>query len=520
MSEDKRNAMARLKGIDLRGLVGSACLWAWVDTMYKSGFFKPFAPQPYMAEVAVWLTFLLIVAVSAAVLALRGPVSRHFAARPAALACGVCGSAGSALFIAAAVTGSWAVLVAGAVLSSVFMGMSILQWGALYCREGERSATLYVAGGFACVFIPDISFMVMESVASAVIPATLPLISAGLFALLPQEMRAYKQAAGHDVSRQAGATGAAEPRAGHPEQPARPEPAKRGPFARVRLSLGVSTSTVCSLALIMMGLGYMHHQMSFALAPTGGHDVGLALSITRCVISAVIFAWALLAPRHTHVMYRLGLLAIIAGFSLMPLLASSDAFWLSGAVVLSGYTTFDVLIWIIVAQAAYAGMADGFVVTCSVRMLVSSLFCGLGGVAGILLDSHALAAPFPYSDSIFVGYLMTIAAVLVLSGRDVWELFDARPAAPAAPSEAQQSAEAALDALAQSWGLTEREREVFGYLAMGRTQPWVAERLSISESTVNSHVRHIYGKAGVNSRQDLLDLVFRAQSPEPVDTSG
>ena len=520
MRGDGKGALELLRGIDVRALAGSACLWAWVDTMYKSGFFKPFDPKPYMAEVAVWLTFLLIVAVSVAVLAARGAASRHFADRATALACGVCGSVGSALFIAAALTGSWAVLVAGAVLSSVFMGMSILQWGALYCREGERSATLYVAGGFACVLIPDVSFMVMESVASAVIPATLPLISAGLFALLPADMRAYRQAPGTaGVPGTAGPFGAQAARPAHPEQPGRPAQARRGPFARVRLSLGVSTSTVCSLALIMMGLGYMHHQMSFALAPTSGHDVGLALSITRCVISAVIFAWALLASRHTHVMYRMGLLAIIAGFSLMPLLASSDAFWLSGAVVLSGYTTFDVLIWIIVAQVAYAGMSDGFVVTCAVRMLVSSLFCGLGGVAGILLDSHALAAPFPYSDSIFVGYLMTIAAVLVLSGRDVWELFDARPAVPtAAQPDAQRSVEEALDGLAQSWGLTEREREVFGYLAVGRTQPWVAERLAISESTVNSHVRHIYAKAGVNSRQGLLDLVFRAQSPEPVDT--
>ncbi len=506
MGDAGRGALECLRGIDVRGLVGSACLWAWVDTMYKSGFFAPFAPQAPMAEVAVWLTFLLIVAVSALVLVFRKAVSSRFNRPGAALACGACGSAGSALFIAAAVTGSWAALVAGAVLSSVFMGMSILQWGALYCREGEKSATIYVAGGFACVFVPDISFMVMESVASAVIPATLPLISGVLFALLPSEMRSYRQAEGTRP-------------APNVAMPAELAVAKRGLFARVRLSLGVSPSTVCSLALIMIGLGYMHHQMSFTPAAGAGTDVGLALSITRCIISALIFLVAILAPRRTHVMYRIGLLAIIAGFSLMPLMASSDEFWLSGAVVLSGYTTFDVLIWVIVAQVAYAGMSDGFVVTCAVRMLVSSLFCGLGGVAGMLLDAHAASAPFPYADSIFVGYLMTIAAVLVLSGRDVWELFDARPAPAASQPDAPQSAEAALDALAAQWGLTDREREVFGYLAVGRTQPWVAERLSISESTVNSHVRHIYGKAGVNSRQGLLDLVFCAQSPEAVDTS-
>ena len=31
---------------------------------------------------------------------------------------------------------------------------------------------------------------------------------------------------------------------------------------------------------------------------------------------------------------------------------------------------------------------------------------------------------------------------------------------------------------------------------------------------MNSHVRHIYGKAGVNSRQELLDLVLSAQEQQ------
>ena len=40
-----------------------------------------------------------------------------------------------------------------------------------------------------------------------------------------------------------------------------------------------------------------------------------------------------------------------------------------------------------------------------------------------------------------------------------------------------------------SIGLTAREREIGLLLAYGRTQPWIAERLSISENTVGTHVR-------------------------------
>jgi DNA-binding CsgD family transcriptional regulator len=49
-------------------------------------------------------------------------------------------------------------------------------------------------------------------------------------------------------------------------------------------------------------------------------------------------------------------------------------------------------------------------------------------------------------------------------------------------------------------GLTEREVEVLGLAARGLTSARVAEQLVISTLTVNTHLRSIYGKIGVNSR--------------------
>lgn len=79
-----------------------------------------------MPELAVWLTFLLIVPLSALVLWQKERVRALCARKGYALVCGAAGSAGSALFALSAFTGSWAMLVAGAVLASVFMGMAIL----------------------------------------------------------------------------------------------------------------------------------------------------------------------------------------------------------------------------------------------------------------------------------------------------------------------------------------------------------------------------------------------------------
>lgn len=49
-------------------------------------------------------------------------------------------------------------------------------------------------------------------------------------------------------------------------------------------------------------------------------------------------------------------------------------------------------------------------------------------------------------------------------------------------------------------GLTAREVEILVLLARGRTKQQIAQQLSISAKTVNTHAEHIYGKIGVTSR--------------------
>ncbi len=55
-------------------------------------------------------------------------------------------------------------------------------------------------------------------------------------------------------------------------------------------------------------------------------------------------------------------------------------------------------------------------------------------------------------------------------------------------------------------GGSEPAEEVLGYLAKGRSQPYIREELLLSKNTVATHVKHIYQKLDVHSRQELLDL--------------
>jgi DNA-binding NarL/FixJ family response regulator len=63
--------------------------------------------------------------------------------------------------------------------------------------------------------------------------------------------------------------------------------------------------------------------------------------------------------------------------------------------------------------------------------------------------------------------------------------------------------------------LTEREREVASYLPHGLSNPQIAERTYMADSTVKAHLSRAMGKLGVTSREQLAVLVDRAGATAP-----
>jgi len=55
----------------------------------------------------------------------------------------------------------------------------------------------------------------------------------------------------------------------------------------------------------------------------------------------------------------------------------------------------------------------------------------------------------------------------------------------------------------KQFGLTSRERDVVGAIAVGFTNREIAEKFSISEQTVKHHLRNIFDKTGVSNRLEL-----------------
>ena len=65
--------------------------------------------------------------------------------------------------------------------------------------------------------------------------------------------------------------------------------------------------------------------------------------------------------------------------------------------------------------------------------------------------------------------------------------------------------------ISKQYHLTKREAEVFALLAAGYGRQYVSEKLVISEGTARTHIKHIYRKLNVHSKEELLDLVHKKE---------
>lgn len=478
-------------------IVGSAFFWAWLDALFMSLFFVRPEAEGLMAELSAVAVFGF--STPWLVLALLKPVIANglLAQRRTPLAFAALGAAGSLLFLLAGLNLNVVALVAGGVCAGAFMGAYQVAWGAAYCHDGERSATIYVAGGFACAILIDTPLLFMVPEAAAVFSSLLPLLTGALFVILPPELRTYRR----DATA--------------PDPLPRPRP-QRGIRARLKHHLGTSMMLLAAVALVMTGFGYLQHLVSFSPVAGNGATSGILVQVARGITALLVFAIIVLLQRKASTVYRVGLLAMIAGFMMMAFLFGTNLFWVSGAIIISGYTILDLLIWVAFSQIAFAQSRDPLK-TITLMRLLAVLCYVVGAVTGIVLvGNDKIAHGNVAAETTVVGYLVVIATVLLLSSEDMWMLFGrSRPGEPSADDRASQQAR--LDAWFDLIGLTSREREIAALMAYGRTQPWIAERLNISENTVGTHVRHIYQKAGVHDRQQFIDHAFEpdhAASPD------
>ncbi len=192
--------------------------------------------------------------------------------------------------------------------------------------------------------------------------------------------------------------------------------------------------------------------------------------------------------------YRLAVLLLMAGLLLVPVFI--EVSFPEESVVLAGYLGISVvLIALFLVMGRLAGrngalpFARGF----------ASLFAG--EVAGIVFGNVITSLPLDGAEAITV----PIAGIAVLCGflflfteRDLQML--------SIVVEDTDRFDETCERIAQEHGLSKREAEILPLALRGRTSERIAEKFFITKNTVDTHMRRIYAKCGVHSRQELIDL--------------
>lgn len=282
-----------------------------------------------------------------------------------------------------------------------------------------------------------------------------------------------------------------------------------------RLQVGDASGGFWMLALGIVLQAVVVCMLYFAVLPQTIRWWGAVASVAAVgVLSVALVIRCLVGEELSFVTVQLFL---VAGMAYQAIGAAQGARWARSF----GRGNCASLILGMALLALSVSLTDGAaLLLLGFDMDVRSVFaCGVAAFAffGLVLLVKSARYIKRYARSGFDGEALRDAADTVDSAMSA----AAESAAPANFEEAQavwgEALSRRLEELAKEFGLTEREKEVMGFLARGYSVPAAAERMYLSPGTVKSHVARSYRKMGVNSRSEALALLLGDQR-EPGDS--
>lgn len=530
-----------------RAVFGSACLWAWGFLAYLSPVLIP-AERP-VGGVGIEVGFFVsqgavVVAAVAIVLALR---KRSVAVgRGVLLVCASLLALASALLpLTVAIDAPWPLVGCGAIcgVAGTLLGCA---WGARYSLE-SRDVSAVVMVSFLVAYGIYFAILLLYVatpfvVAAQVVVVFLPLASWGLWfwdvsarsGLAPEVFPS--SALSTDIAGSSGSSGKA---------PGEVTAGSRELHALPWRSLGVIAVAALVgnvMASVIMGTSY---EGADSLYPGG---------IALCACIATMALVPLTAERTAFSvaqLYRITVTFSVVGLVAILVLGAA-AVPVGGALVQGCTLFFQPLVYVVVTRSTRLQGLSPLVAFGVGQALISAVVLA-GNLVGKLLFQMAGETPLLLSAVCGAGVLALFFMVVaraaqvgeegneekdggteemeaetrgadrvkaaaagrgssgVAAGERLFEDGGTTEAATlpngdcAAGVGAQGEDSAAV--FARAVGLTARETEILSLLVRGRTLPYIANELFVTTGTVKTHVRHIYEKALVNNRQELLDKV-------------
>jgi DNA-binding CsgD family transcriptional regulator len=240
-------------------------------------------------------------------------------------------------------------------------------------------------------------------------------------------------------------------------------------------------------------------------------NVGLLSASTTCMI-IILFCYSLYSKRTQHIQidfaYRFLLTLVILG-SLLAVITEIPL-WIYFIPTASGRYCFEIFFWILFLMVSRK-TSNPFLFFMFGRIAIIS-----GLLAGVLLRKFLIFTIDPLVNdqnlfiilSVVIVAIMEIAYVFVFSDHALLGVMREQ----GDESENQRTLDIGLEKIANQYGLSKRETQVFILLSKGRDGPYIQEHLHLSRGTISTHKQRIYQKLKINRVQELIDLVHHRDS--------
>lgn len=231
---------------------------------------------------------------------------------------------------------------------------------------------------------------------------------------------------------------------------------------------------------------------------------GVLMIGALCASALAFFCAVRLAP-STVLVYldRLSIPSMVIGCIIV--IVVPDEFTSIGcACIMAGFILSDLFMWLLNAELVSRSGRSSFEV-----LARSCLVEWAALLFGFLVAGFLNTLSYPVQGMIGTRWLYAICAiVLVVVGNFIFTSAEAvRMIEAHEGAKGGELLTVACGILAEQYGLSQRESEVMLLLANGRSVPYIQTKLTLSQSTVKTHVRNIYRKLEIDGKQSLIDLV-------------
>lgn len=500
------------KGICL--LIGIGSYWAWASvsmvtaSLWQTGS-ADLSHTSWLVNVAAHCVSLLIFAT------LDARASFSFTGKTAAVLFPAIVVGGTVLLSIGYANASLAALVfAGSIVSGMGTAGMLMLWCEPYTRLGQVSEQRLILGG-SIVTGMLVSLLIPNLPDFAAIGATLllPVVTSLCMSHiknLDKPQRAVAQRAAPEASAVCGENQRATTMLS---------------FRTIVNQQGkrnvASLFACCFILALPAGLFQNLHTYTDADGGPSGWNTILSC-VCMLIVVAICLDYYFMEKRGTYVFSRLVIPLIAGGLLIVPSFASGGnavfpgfESW-AGVLTLTGYHLF-----LVYTYTEFGLMASEARVPAPRVFAWGTSAIDIGLIAGTALVSAVQYLSGAWAMGIAFGIVYLLLLIGILLFPKMFEGVENRERDKAAALRLQREVgrkdasgsdplhdmEARCGVVAKLYGLSDREKDVLEYLLRGRTLQSIANETFLSYNTVKTHVSHIYQKAGVHSRDELIDLL-------------